>query len=647
MIGNQIKKLLLANDMTQAQLAQKMNISESKMSKILSGSIEPNLMDLKLMAQVFNVSIDEIVIGETKQTESLIESAIKEGFESFSKLIKEDPSWVDRKDDKGHNMIYYIKKYEAYDMLTYFYQPKNLHVPSAIQIYYIKMIETLIKKKLFDKYLEIDSHQHSWDFSALDIGENDDKQLNLTYNKKSNEMIYEVLCKTFETSNFYDEEKKDRIAKIELTNYIIYGYQKSYFRELCNQLLMKQNVDPKYIIGFDNKKEYFITYYANNRKILNKRIEEIKESRKIPDDIETLNEALFIAENRKDIIDLMSLQIDLFEDIDFNDVCKKLNESSYMSILSGFNRKIIRIKEYLILAIKYNDLELFKHLISLPKLLQVINSARKERLVYSDYGSRIVTGKFFDFVMPFIFQKEVMEKFPEYIDEITINYEEIIKSENSAHYQFALNHLTQNYFDLPFFVKDNIETLINRPLDLSDCKKLIDTIHSTILEFMPSYLESGKLDYDAIYKNLVEKSFKNPIFKYLLVKIWINVGNTKNLTKEKAITLFKEGIESVEKIQSVKEKVIDYIFFEYPTYVDNLFRDKNLYSLLPKIKNIKFFKLVISGFNPNIFSKYIKENNLVFADLEKVKYLFTEITYQLSYNDLALLIRTLSRLLIK
>lgn len=640
MVGEQIKKLLKANEMTQTQLAQKMNISDSKMSKLLSGSLEPNLTDLKLMSKIFSVTIDEMVVGETNQNISLIEAAIKEGIKSFSTLIKTNPNWIDRKDDKGHNMLYYIRKYDAYDYLTYFYQQKNTHVPASIQIFYVKMVKTLIRKKLYDKYLEIYAHKHIWDFSALELSLSDQDKLNLN-NNKSSEMIYEVINKTSEKSEIYSEVNKDRISKIELEKYVIYGYPKAVFRRFCDHLLMRQNVEPKYIIDLDRRGEYLKTYYANNPKILGERIKEIKDTNNLPNDIETLNEALFLAGDKEKINDLMVLQIDLFEDIDLDEVYKNNIEPSYMSILHNFSRKIMRIKNYLILSIKYNDLELFDKLISNPKLSLVINSARKEKIVIGEYGSHLVTSKFFDFEMPFIFQKKVLETFPESIDEITFDYEEIIKSENVSHYKYAIEHLSNLYFQLPFHADVDLEKKLNRPLTSLDFKKLIDTIHSVIIEFNISYLKTGKLDYDAIYKSLLNKSLKHTAFKYLLIKIWINVGNFQNLNVEEIDKLFEEGIPSVEKIESIKEAVINYIFFKFPTYIDNVFKGQKLYELLPKIKSINFFKLIISGFNPNLLGRYINENNLVFNDIEKVKILYKEITNELTNNDSSLLYRTL------
>lgn len=631
MIGEQIKKLLKANDMIQVELAQKMNISESKMSKILKGSLEPNITDLKLMSQIFNVSIDEIVSGESKQVKSLIEVAIKEGYESFSNLLSTEPSWIDRKDDKGHDMLYYIKKYNAYDFLTFFYKTKNKQIPSIIQIHYVDMIKTLIEKKLYDKYLEMDALKFTWDFSALNLSLADEEKL-YYIKSDSSSVIREAIKKPNGKSFFYSMADKSETGVIELEKYYIFSYEKSKFRDICNQLLMAQNVDPKYLIGLKDKAEYLKTYLYKSKEILNEEVKALIESKNLTYDIDTIIEALLISGDKKKFLELAFIQMKLFKDVDFDAAKSRLSETRYMDIVYGFDLKVKRIKKYLVLAIKYNDLDLFKQLLLIPKLREVIAYATKERTEVCENGLQKISPKFFNFNMPFVFQKEVLETFSDRTDEITIDFEEIIRLENSSLYKDAIEYLPigDNY-NLPFNGEVTIQSRINRRLTKIEYKKLIDSVHSIILEFHPSYLATGKLDYDLIFKNLVNKSLKNPFLNLLLFKIWINIDRSIDISREEIEKLSFENIDKIEKVLSIKEKAIDYLFFEFPTYIDELFKLKNLYSLLPKIKNLNFFKLVISGLNPNILRREIKENNIKFSDIEKVKILYKEYTNKLNF----------------
>lgn len=644
MIGNQIKKLLNANEMTQNQLAQKMSISDSKMSKILNGSLEPNLTDLKLLSEIFNVSIDEIIMGESSHNVSLIEDAIKSGYESFKELIKRDPSWLNRKDDKDHDMIYYIKKYEAYDYLSYFYQNKDYQwVPSGIQVFYVKMVKTLMEKKMYEEYLRIDATKHSWNFSIPNLSPKDEEKLG-NINHSSDGIIYEIVNKNNEKPQFYKEFESEEIGMTELENYYIYIYAKRVFRKICDKSLMKQNANPKFIVDHDRRIEYTKTYLANNLDILRERIKEIKEQNYIPQDIDTINEALFLGAYKKEIEDIMEFQIDIFNDIDLEELRTTKNEANYMDELHRFNRQISQIKSYLKLCVKYNDLNFFKKLLSNPKYPYILNCGRKSRVVIGEYGSRQESPKYFDFEMSFEFQKAVLEQFPESINEINFNWEEIIKSENIGNYKFALDYLDKKYFKLPFMAQHDIERLIKRPLIKLDFKKLINTYHSIIMEFNQVYLNTGKLDYDGIYKSLLDKSSKNTIFKYFLVKIWINVPNVsdyKLFSNKQIDDLFENGIQGFDKNNSTKERVIDYMAFNFPTYIDNLFLEKNLYTLLSEIKNNKFFEMIVFSLNPHILGQQIKEKDISFSDLEKIKFLLKEITNELSNKDLALLNRAL------
>ncbi|NLE04420.1 MAG: helix-turn-helix transcriptional regulator, partial [Crenarchaeota archaeon] len=450
------KKLLKANQMNQVDLAQQINISESKMSKILNGSLEPNLTDLKLISKVLNVTIDEIVNGETTQNMTLIEKAIIEGYESFTNLINNDHDWIYRIDDKGCNIFYYLKKHDSYDYLIYFYENKYNNVLSVVQKYYAQMIHSLIEKKLFEKYLEIDSFKFRWDLSEID------PQGKFSLNNiDSNRVIYEVISNSNEKSKFYKKEYENKIGKIELQQYTIYIYKKEEFRIICDELLLSQNADPKFIINAEKRKDYIKKYYANNKEILNEKIELIKTTN-IYDDVENVNEALFLTGDKSSIIELATLQINQFQKVDFKNLQDTNNESNYLGKIAQFNKKVERIKHYLILCIKYNNIELFKNIISIPKLEDIITNVKEERTNFTDYGINKIRNNFFNFEMPFSFKKEVLEVYPNLIDEIKFDYQEIIKSEQIADYKYAIDKLDIYYYKLPFYADLEIKLLLSR-----------------------------------------------------------------------------------------------------------------------------------------------------------------------------------------
>ena len=141
MIGKQIKKHLHANQMTQSELALKMNVSDSKLSKIINGSTEPNLTDLRLLSEILNVSTDELIKGEDSVKRSPLEMAVMERKDP-SLLLLNRKKILDLKDDSSRNLIHYALKHNAYDYLYQLYKIDPTLID--LQVHYVKIIRELI-----------------------------------------------------------------------------------------------------------------------------------------------------------------------------------------------------------------------------------------------------------------------------------------------------------------------------------------------------------------------------------------------------------------------------------------------------------------------------------------------------------------------
>lgn len=69
--GITLKNLRKKNKMTQLQLAKRLNVSESLISRYESNEVQPSLDTLRTLAAVLNVSVDELCGTEPRETVSL------------------------------------------------------------------------------------------------------------------------------------------------------------------------------------------------------------------------------------------------------------------------------------------------------------------------------------------------------------------------------------------------------------------------------------------------------------------------------------------------------------------------------------------------------------------------------------------------
>ena len=69
-IGRLIAELRKKQGLTQQQLADKLNLSNKTISKWESGSGSPDISNLPLLAEVLEISVDELLNGELKQLKS-------------------------------------------------------------------------------------------------------------------------------------------------------------------------------------------------------------------------------------------------------------------------------------------------------------------------------------------------------------------------------------------------------------------------------------------------------------------------------------------------------------------------------------------------------------------------------------------------
>lgn len=88
LIGRRIAYVRKSAGITQAELAEKINISEKYLSRIECGKQLPNVMIIVKICEVLHVSSDELLLFPTV-TSSLKEKRIEDELISFSEYDKE------------------------------------------------------------------------------------------------------------------------------------------------------------------------------------------------------------------------------------------------------------------------------------------------------------------------------------------------------------------------------------------------------------------------------------------------------------------------------------------------------------------------------------------------------------------------------
>ena len=422
MIGAQIKKLLDANEMTQTELAKKMNVSDSKISKLLKGDAEPNTTDLILLGEIFNVTLDELIIGDNNRHMSLIEKAIVDGEKSFTNLLKQDNSWMTRKDDKGNDMIFYIKKYHAYDLLASSFLIKGNLVASFIQTYYVETIKTLIDKGLFEKSLELTSKQFMWDLSAVCVNDEELEIMDkVTNSADSSLVIHEVILKNKNSSSVFQKYLgKGKYSTVELSKCFIFSYYKRNFDEVLDLYMMDIKANPKYIRNLDLRNKYTLTYLSDSYNLQKEMIAKKEEGKLSSNDFDVLLESLFLGNKSDAIYQLYSVQIDKTDFIDLKEMIKlNNNPQKYFSIQAKYSTEIFDLQNYFRLCVKYHNKKLFVKLLNHPTTLRFALHAQQPRIKelngYCYTDTPLLPIRLFAFEKPAEYDQMINEYYPELI----------------------------------------------------------------------------------------------------------------------------------------------------------------------------------------------------------------------------------------
>lgn len=119
-IGDTISQLRKEKGWTQAELANKLQVSDKAVSKWESNKGEPSIEFLPILAQLFDVSLDYLMTGKEKEdkiiTISRLELCAKKDDVAMYRNFKIDS---DYKDENGKTIFNYVFDYESKKLFTY------------------------------------------------------------------------------------------------------------------------------------------------------------------------------------------------------------------------------------------------------------------------------------------------------------------------------------------------------------------------------------------------------------------------------------------------------------------------------------------------------------------------------------------------
>ncbi|TVP95879.1 MAG: XRE family transcriptional regulator [Acholeplasmatales bacterium] len=152
-VGALIRALLKERNMTQEALANQLDISKSAVSQNLAGKSSFDLQNLIKIAELFNLSLEELLSQKTNQDRDVIseyERLTRKGLEALDKATPANLR-IDEPDLYGKVLIEYVIDYQKTDMFKYLfdagvslYRSDHHHTRTVL----LKIITFMLEKNL-------------------------------------------------------------------------------------------------------------------------------------------------------------------------------------------------------------------------------------------------------------------------------------------------------------------------------------------------------------------------------------------------------------------------------------------------------------------------------------------------------------------
>ena len=225
-IGDTIAKLRKEKGWTQAELAEKLQVSDKAVSKWESNKGEPSIEFLPILADLFDVSLDYLMIGKEKEEKVIAISRLELCAKKDDvELYKELKLPLNYKDENGKTIFDYVFQYESKEVFKFLLNSVNFehylngHNPDFYEsLYYmrVKCWDMKVSRDLIRLDYEKSTINHHLGEYEKHIGYNGSQYVHvprkiisdriidmILYDNKINQSIKEAMLTNHHERNFY------------------------------------------------------------------------------------------------------------------------------------------------------------------------------------------------------------------------------------------------------------------------------------------------------------------------------------------------------------------------------------------------------------------------------------------------------------
>lgn len=257
-IGNLIKELRTKKGLTQAQLAEKIGVSDKTVGKWEQGQGNPDLSMIKPIAIFFGITTDELISGvlddiSSDMNKSIYEKIILSGLDKLPMFLNKGIDLFGE-DEYNKSIIDYIYEYKDYDFLNYAIQNhwfSEMNVGFTIvtktgfsnRSYDNHEINFFFQKRLFPKVMNPTNN-----FKIIDGKISTRIQNPIEKNYKVSSSFYDIF--TFDTKNILhiliENENNDILKSYSHYSYFKNPEVESYILEGYSR---RNTFDSNYLLG--------------------------------------------------------------------------------------------------------------------------------------------------------------------------------------------------------------------------------------------------------------------------------------------------------------------------------------------------------------------------------------------------------------